>query len=486
MRFTALFDGPAVSALCSPAELAALDIKGLAFDSRAVKPGDLFFAIAGTHADGLTYAQRAIEAGAAAIVTEREPQRALGAPAIIVADARAALAAAASRFYPGAPETTVAVTGTAGKTSVADFTRQIFTALGHEAASLGTLGVIKPGHAAYGALTTPDAIFLHRTLDELSREGVTHLAMEASSHGIEQKRLEAVRLCGAAFTNLGRDHLDYHPDMEAYFQAKLRLFRELLPRGKPIIVNADGAWSDRLLAELAALNRAPITVGRSGRYIRLLGVARTGFRQLLSLEIEGARREVELSLPGEFQVENALTAAGIAIAAHEKADEVLAIFPALKGVPGRLELAGQAKGGLVFVDYSHKPEALANANAALRPFTTGRLTVVFGCGGDRDPGKRPLMGKIAAETADRVIVTDDNPRSEDAGAIRRAILAGAPGAVEIGDRAEAIGAAVRSLGKGDVVLVAGKGHETGQIIGERTLPFSDHQAVAAAIEELVQ
>ncbi|MBV8427236.1 MAG: UDP-N-acetylmuramoyl-L-alanyl-D-glutamate--2,6-diaminopimelate ligase, partial [Hyphomicrobiales bacterium] len=374
----------------------------------------------------------------------------------------------------------------AGKTSVADFTRQIFTALGHKAASLGTLGVIKPGHAAYGALTTPDAIFLHRTLDELAREGVTHLAMEASSHGIEQKRLEAVRLCGAAFTNLGRDHLDYHPDMEAYFQAKLRLFRELLPRGKPIIVNADGAWSDRLLAELAALNRATITVGRSGRYIRLLGVARTGFRQLLSLEIEGARREVELSLPGEFQVENALTAAGIAIAAHEKADEVLAIFPALKGVPGRLELAGQAKGGLVFVDYSHKPEALANAIAALRPFTTGRLTVVFGCGGDRDPGKRPLMGKIAAETADRVFVTDDNPRSEDAGAIRRAILAGAPGAVEIGDRAEAIGAAVRSLGQGDVVLVAGKGHETGQIIGERTLPFSDHQAVAAAVEELVQ
>jgi UDP-N-acetylmuramyl-tripeptide synthetase len=467
-----------------PAGAAGLPIAGLAFDSRAVKPGDLFFAVAGTHADGLAYAERAIRAGAAAIVAEREPDEPLGAPTIIVADARAALAAAAARFYPGAPETTVAVTGTAGKTSVSDFTRQIFTALGHKAASLGTLGVIKPGHAVYGSLTTPDPILLHRTLDELAREGITHLAMEASSHGIEQKRLEAVRLSAAAFTNLGRDHLDYHADMEAYFEAKLRLFRELLPRGRPIVVNADGAWSDRLLAGLAALNVTPITVGRSGRDIRLLEVRRDGFRQRLSLEIKGARREVELSLPGEFQVENALTAAGIAIAAHEKADQVLATLPALKGVPGRLELAGEAKGGLVFVDYSHKPEALANAIAALRPFTSGRLTVVFGCGGDRDPGKRPLMGKIAADAADRVIVTDDNPRSEVPADIRRAILAGAPGAVEIGDRAEAIGAAVRAMGRGDVVLVAGKGHETGQIIGERTLPFSDHDAVAAAIKGL--
>jgi UDP-N-acetylmuramyl-tripeptide synthetase len=473
-----------LSGTCLPTEAASLNIAGLAVDSRAVKPGDLFFAVAGTHADGLAYAGRAIDAGAVAIITEREPQEALGVPTIILADARAALAAAAACFHPGAPEMTVAVTGTAGKTSVADFTRQIFTALGRHAASLGTLGVIKPGNAAYGALTTPDPILLHRTLDELAREGVTHLAMEASSHGIDQRRLDAVRLSGAAFTNLGRDHLDYHPDMEAYFQAKLRLFRELLPRGRPIIVNADGAWSDRLLAELAALNLAPITVGRSGTDIRLLELKRDGFRQRLSLEIEGVRRETELSLPGEFQVENALTAVGIAIAMAEQADPVLASLPALKGVPGRLELAGEAKGGLVFVDYSHKPEALANAIAALRPFTSGKLTVVFGCGGDRDAGKRPLMGKIAAETADRVIVTDDNPRSEEPAAIRRAILAGAPGAVEIGDRAEAIGTAVRAMRRGDIVLVAGKGHETGQIIGGRTLPFSDHEAVAAAIKEL--
>jgi UDP-N-acetylmuramoyl-L-alanyl-D-glutamate--2,6-diaminopimelate ligase len=467
-----------------PTGTAGLTITGLAFDSRVVKPGDLFFALAGTHADGLAYTARAAEAGAVAIIAEREVDGPLGVPAITVANPRAALATAAARFYPHAPETLVAVTGTAGKTSVADFARQIFTALGHEAASLGTLGVIKPGHAAYGALTTPDPIALHRTLDELAREGITHLAMEASSHGIQQKRLEAVRLAAAAFTNLGRDHLDYHADMEAYFQAKLRLFRDLLPRGRPIVVNADGAWSDRLLTELAAMKLVPITVGRAGKDIRLVEVRRDGFRQHLSLEIAGMRREVELSLAGEFQVENAITAAGLALATHEKADQVLAKLPALKGVPGRLELAGEAKGGLVFVDYSHKPEALANAIAALRPFTSGRLTVVFGCGGDRDPGKRPLMGKIAAEAADRVIVTDDNPRSEEPASIRRAILDCAPGAIEIGDRAEAIGAAVRALNAGDVVLVAGKGHETGQIVGKRILPFSDHEAVAAAIKEL--
>ena len=467
-----------------PAGAAKLEVTGLAFDSRAVKPGDLFFAVAGTHADGLAYAARASQAGAVAIITERAPGEPLGAPSIMVADARAALAAAAARFYPHAPDTLVAVTGTAGKTSVVDFTRQIFAGLGHKAASLGTLGVIKPGHAAYGALTTPDPVQLHRTLDALAREGITHLALEASSHGIEQKRLEAVRLSAAAFTNLGRDHLDYHADMEAYFQAKLRLFRELLPHGRPVVINADGAWSDRLLVELETMKLAPITVGRSGKHIRLLEVRRHGFRQRLSLEIAGSRLEIELSLPGEFQVENALTAAGIALATQERADAVIATLPALKGVPGRLELAGEARGGLVFVDYSHKPEALANAIAALRPFTTGRLTVVFGCGGDRDPGKRPLMGKIAAETADRVIVTDDNPRSEEPASIRRAILAGAPGAVEIGDRASAIGTAVHAMGAGDVVLIAGKGHETGQIIGDRTLPFSDHEAVAAAIKEL--
>ena len=467
------------------ADAAQLEVAGLAFDSRAVKPGDLFFAVAGTHAHGLAYAERASNAGAVAIVAERSPAEPLGVPLITVPDARSALASAAARFYPAAPDTITAVTGTAGKTSVVDFTRQIFTGVGRNAASLGTLGVIKPDHAAYGALTTPDPLFLHRTLDALAREGITHLAMEASSHGIEQRRLEAVRLSAAAFTNLGRDHLDYHADMETYFHAKLRLFRELLPRGRPVVVNADGAWADRLLAELRTMNIEPLTVGRSGNDIRLVNVRREGFRQHLSLEIAGARpREVEFSLPGEFQVENALTAAGLAFASQEKADAVIAMLPFLKGVPGRLELAGEARGGLIFVDYSHKPEALSNAIAALRPFTSGQLTVVFGCGGDRDPGKRPLMGQIAVQSADRVIVTDDNPRSEEPASIRRAILAAAPGAVEIGDRAAAIGAAVRSLTPGDVVLIAGKGHETGQIIGDRTLPFSDHDAVVSAIKEL--
>jgi UDP-N-acetylmuramoyl-L-alanyl-D-glutamate--2,6-diaminopimelate ligase len=470
-----------IEAADAPSEARGITVRGLAFDSRAVQPGYLFFALPGTRADGLVYAERAVKAGAVAIIAEREAPKPLGVPVVVVIDARAAIAKAATRFYARQPGTIVAVTGTAGKTSVADFTRQIFSRLGRQAASLGTLGVIRPGGAAYGALTTPDPIELHRTLDELAREGVTHLAMEASSHGLEQKRLDGVRLSAAAFTNLGRDHLDYHPDMQAYFQAKTRLFRELLPEDQPVVVNADGAWSDRLVADLGGAGRPMITVGRAGSHIRLLGADRDGFRQHLRLEVMGRRHAAVLALAGEFQVENALTAAGLAIAAGENADAVIGALASLKGVPGRLELAGAAKGGLVFVDYSHKPEALANAISALRPFTSGRLVVVFGCGGDRDPGKRPIMGRIAVENADRVIVTDDNPRSEEPAAIRRAILADAPGAIEIGDRAQAIGQAIRDMRSGDVVLIAGKGHETGQVIGGRTLPFSDHEAVAAAI-----
>jgi UDP-N-acetylmuramoyl-L-alanyl-D-glutamate--2,6-diaminopimelate ligase len=459
-------------------------VRGLALDSRAVRPGDLFFALPGTRADGLVYARAAVKAGAAAIVAERPAPEPLGVPVIVVADARSALARAAARFYAGQPGTIVAVTGTAGKTSVADFARQMFTHLGHEAASLGTLGVVKAGGYAYGALTTPDPIKLHHVLDELAREGITHLAMEASSHGLEQKRLDGVRLGAAAFTNLGRDHLDYHLDMQSYFQAKMRLFRDLLPPGRPVVINADGAWSDQVIAEAARTGRRLITVGRAGADIRILGADRYGFSQNLRLEVLGRRREAVLALAGEFQVGNALTAAGLMIAAGEDSDAAISALAALRGVPGRLELAGEAKGGLVFVDYSHKPEALANAISALRPFTSGRLVVVFGCGGDRDPGKRPIMGRIAVEKADSVIVTDDNPRSEEPAAIRRAILADAPGAIEIGDRALAIGQAIRDIQRGDVVLIAGKGHETGQIIGTRVLPFSDHEAVAAAIRGL--
>jgi UDP-N-acetylmuramoyl-L-alanyl-D-glutamate--2,6-diaminopimelate ligase len=472
-----------IGAGSNPAGAADPAISGLALDSRKVKPGDLFFAVPGTHADGLAFAPAAIKAGAVAIVSEKAPPPGLGAPCILVADVRAALAKAAARFYPGQPRTIVAVTGTAGKTSVAEFARQIFTVLGRRAASLGTLGLVRQGQAAYGSLTTPDPIALHRTLDELERGQVTHLAMEASSHGLEQKRLDGVRLEAAAFTNLGRDHLDFHRDMDAYFQAKMRLFRDLLPKDRPIVVNADGAMADQVIAEFAAGPRA-MTVGRRGKDIRLLDIERCGFVQKLTLDAMGKRLHVSLALAGEFQVENALTAAGLAIAVGEDREAAIEALASLKGVPGRLELAGQAKGGLVFVDYSHKPDALANAISALRPFTGGRLVVVFGCGGDRDPGKRPIMGKIAVEAADLAIVTDDNPRSEDPAAIRRAVLAGAPGAVEIGDRAEAIRTAVRGMGAGDVVLVAGKGHETGQIVGSRTLPFSDHEAVAAAIRDL--
>ncbi len=485
MKLAALFDEANLGAAGLSGEVADLDITGLAADSREVKPGSLFFAVPGTRVDGLRFAEAAAQAGASAIIAETAPTQALGAPVIRVQDARAALAAAAARFYPLQPETIVAVTGTAGKTSVAEFSRQIFTLMGRQAASLGTLGVIKAGSAAYGSLTTPDPIALHRTLEALAQEGISHLAMEASSHGLEQKRLDGVRLEAAAFTNLGRDHLDYHSDMDAYFRAKMRLFGELLPPRGRVVVNADGAMAENVIAEFASGARG-LTVGRRGKDIRLLGVERSGFTQDLTLEAFGKRHRVSLRLAGEFQVENALTAAGLAIATGEEAEAVIAGLASLKGVPGRLELAGEAKGGLVFVDYSHKPDALANAIAALRPFTTGRLVVVFGCGGDRDPGKRPIMGRIAVEKADLTIVTDDNPRSEDPAAIRHAVLEGAKGATEIGDRAEAIRTAVRGLGAGDVVLVAGKGHETGQIIGARTLPFSDHESVAEAIRELAR
>jgi UDP-N-acetylmuramoyl-L-alanyl-D-glutamate--2,6-diaminopimelate ligase len=484
VRLAALFDEAALGTLGLSAEVAALEIGGLAFDSRAVKPGDVFFAVPGTHSDGLAFAAKAVEAGAVAVIAEKEPAQSLAAPLIRVEDVRVELAKAAARFYPRQPETIVAVTGTAGKTSVAEFSRQIFAQLGRKAASLGTLGIIKAGSAAYGSLTTPDPIALHRSLDELAGEGVTHLAMEASSHGLEQKRLDGVRLKAAAFTNLGRDHLDYHSDMNAYFRAKTRLFGELLPKEGRVIVNADGAMADEVIAEFATGSRG-FTVGRRGKDIRLVDVERSGFAQKLALDVLGRRAEIVLKVAGEFQVENALTAAGLAIAVGEEPGAVIAALASLKGVPGRLELAGEAKGGLVFVDYSHKPEALSNAISALRPFTSGMLTVVFGCGGDRDPGKRPIMGKIAVDTADRVIVTDDNPRSEDPALIRRAVLEGAKGAIEIGDRARAIRAAVHDMGKGDVVLVAGKGHETGQIVGSRTLPFSDQDEVAAAIGELV-
>ena len=465
---------------------AALDISSLASDSRKVVAGSLFFAVPGTHADGLAFAPDAVSRGAVAIVAQRAPEQGLGAPVIVVSDVRLALAHAAARFFPAQPATTAAVTGTSGKTSVAAFLRQIWLSCGRQAASLGTIGLVAPSGAVYGSLTTPDSITLHQTLAQLAADGVTHLAMEASSHGLDQRRLDGVKLSVGAFTNLSRDHLDYHATLDDYLAAKLRLFDALLQPGQPAVIDADSDVSARVIAACAARNLRVMKVGRLGDAIRLVSREPEGFATRLVLSCEGRDYRVLLPLAGEFQTSNALVAAGMALATDETPDAVFAALEKLEGAPGRIELVGRRQGGAAFVDYAHKPGALETAIAALRPFASGRLIVVFGCGGDRDRGKRPIMGEISARGADVTIVTDDNPRSEDPAAIRAAILEGARAVSgadvrEIGDRAAAIEAGVKMLDDGDILLVAGKGHETGQIVGSKTLHFSDHEAVRAAL-----
>ena len=467
----------------SDPRFAALDITGISADSRALKPGDLFVAVAGAKDDGLRFVPAALAAGAAAVMAERVPATVLpdGVAFVMVGDARRALARAAAKLFARQPATIAAITGTSGKTSVAAFTRQIWTAVGVRAASIGTVGLISPTRDHYGSLTTPDPVALHRSLAELAGEGVTHLAIEASSHGLDQHRLDGVRVAAGGFTNLSRDHLDYHPTLEAYLAAKLRLFTDLVVPDGAAVVAADHEHADAVTAVAARRGLRLLTVGRRGTGIRLLDLAIDGFAQALSLDHAGRAYSVRLPLPGAFQVDNALVAAGLAIATGSDPAAVFAALAQLKGAKGRLELVGESAGAPIFVDYAHKPDALAKALEALRPYATERLVVVFGCGGDRDQGKRPMMGAIAARMADRVVVTDDNPRSESPAAIRAAILHAAPGAIEIGDRREAISASIAGLRPGDVLLIAGKGHETGQIIGKQVLPFSDHEAVAAAL-----
>ena len=469
------------------ARTAALDIGGITADSRAVKRGDLFVAVPGTKADGMVYAAQAAQAGAAAIVGESAPPTPLpnGAAFVKVANARKALSLAASRFYPKQPKVIAAVTGTSGKTSVAAFTRQIWEALGHEAASLGTIGVVTPKKAIYGSLTTPDPVGLHKTLSELAAEGVTHLAMEASSHGLDQHRLDGVRVAAAGFTNLSRDHLDYHPSVEAYLAAKLRLFEDLVVDGGSAVIDVDHEHSDAVVAAAKKRGLKLITVGRKGEGIRLAATEIDGFAQWLTLVHAGKTYSLKLPLVGAFQVENALVSAGLVIATGGDPGAVFATLSQLKGAKGRLDLVGERNGAPIFVDYAHKPDALEKALAALRPYVKRKLVVVFGAGGNRDAGKRPIMGAIAAQNADRVIVTDDNPRNEKPETIRAAILAAAPAATEIGDRREAIRRSVAALEPGDVLLIAGKGHESGQIIGDRVLEFSDHDEVEAALQEKV-
>jgi len=461
----------------------SVQVTGISVDSRNVKVGDAFFALTGSRADGRRFIADAVARGAIVIIGEgtRPEDLAPNVAYIGVTNARAALAHAAARLHPRQPEKIVAITGTNGKTSVASFTRQIWSLLGYAAANVGTIGVTAPSGEIKGSLTTPDPVALHALLDKLAGEGVTHLAMEASSHGLEQHRLDGVKLLAGAFTNLTRDHLDYHLTMDAYRAAKMRLFSILLPSGAAAVVNADqpDAASVESLAKERKLKF--FSIGRKGRDLKLIEAKRDRFAQILTIEASGRDKNVRLPLVGEFQISNALVAAGLAIVTGAPAESALDALQSLKGVSGRLELIGDKTGAPIFVDYAHTPDALENALLALRPYAAGRLLVVLGAGGDRDAGKRPLIGAVAAQRANLVYVTDDNPRNEDAASIRKAILVATPQGIEIGDREEAIKAAIQELKRGDVLLVAGKGHETGQIVGDRTLPFSDQAAIRAAL-----
>jgi UDP-N-acetylmuramoyl-L-alanyl-D-glutamate--2,6-diaminopimelate ligase len=473
-----------------PAPWLQVPIMGLTADSRAVKPGYLFAALPGSRTDGSRFIADALARGAAAILMPQGGTHAFngapfnGTPVVEDADARRRLALIAARFFGTQPDIAVAVTGTNGKTSVASFLRQLWEQQGLVAASLGTVGVVGPSGTETLAHTTPDPIELHRILASLAKSGVTHLALEASSHGLEQRRIDGVRFAAGAFTNISRDHLDYHPSFEAYFVEKLRLFGELLPPGATAVIDVDSEAGLRVAASANARGLRLISVGRGGEDLRLVSALQDGFAQRLVVEHADGRESVRLPLVGAFQASNALVAAGLAMATGASAPEVLPLLANLHGARGRLEFAGAASSGApIFIDYAHTPDALAKALDALRPYVRGRLAVVFGCGGDRDKGKRPEMGSVAADKADLAIVTDDNPRSEVPADIRRAILAAAPGTIEIADRAVAVAEAIAGLRAGDVLLIAGKGHETGQIVKGTIIPYSDHDAVAAALKD---
>ena len=470
------------------AALADIEIRGLSADSRKVGPGFLFAALPGSREDGRSYIDHAVDNGAVAVLAptgttlkDHEP------PVRLVTDdnPRRRLALMAARFYGRQPEVVAAVTGTNGKTSVASFTRQIWHHGGCKAASLGTLGLFPARPSAPEFLTTPDPVELHRCLADLADDGVDRLVIEASSHGLDQYRLDGIRIAAAAFTNLSRDHLDYHRDMASYLAAKLRLFDELLAPGGTAVLNADLSIYEELRARCERRGIKILSYGIAESDLRLMTQEPTAEGQFLMLDVLGRARRVALPLAGTFQAFNVLAALGLTIATGLAPEAGLEALPNLDGVPGRIEQVGRTpRGGRVFVDYAHTPDALETVLAAIRPHTEARLWVVFGCGGDRDRGKRPLMGEIACRLADRTIVTDDNPRGEDPAAIRREILAAATDAEEVTERGEAIASAVAALGPGDVLVIAGKGHESGQIVGDRVLPFNDRDVARAAISRL--
>ncbi|WP_246132841.1 UDP-N-acetylmuramoyl-L-alanyl-D-glutamate--2,6-diaminopimelate ligase [Devosia ginsengisoli] len=455
---------------------------GLNSDSRRIEPGDIFFALPGANVHGNQFVPDAVKRGALAVISDTAPVGDPGVPVIIVKDVRASYARAASRIFEPQPEITVAVTGTNGKTSVAAFVRQIWHYAGIAGASIGTLGVDTATRHIDGSLTTPDSRTLHQSMRALKAQGINHVAMEASSHGLDQRRLDGIHFEAVAFTNLSRDHLDYHADMDAYRNAKLRLFTDLLVDGGAAIVNVDDPEYEPFMFAALGASATLLTVGREGAYIEVLDIKPEGYGQRVEVRHVGEKMSFHLPLTGEFQVSNAIVAAALAMSSGVDKAQAFPALSELVGAKGRLELVAEHNGAAVFIDYSHTPDALKTALEALRPYATSKLTVVFGCGGDRDKGKRPQMGAIASELADDVIVTDDNPRTENAATIRAEILAAAKGAREIGDRKTAITEAVKGLKSGDVLLVAGKGHEDYQIVGTTKTHFSDHEVVAEAIK----
>ncbi len=465
------------------------DILGITEDSRKVGPGFLFIATPGEKLDGRKFIADAVQKGAVVVMLPKGSGISVPVTTIETPDIRVDTARLAAAFYPRQPETIVAVTGTSGKTSTAQFVREIEQALGHASASVGTLGLVTRDGTQYGALTTPDAITVHKVLDECVQKGITHAAMEASSHGILFNRVECVRFKAAGFTNLSRDHLDYHQTMEAYFDAKKGLFERLLPASAAAVLNADIPEFASLCDIAKARGLKILSYGKKASDLRLLNARSVPGGQALTLDVFGKKTGVFLPVMGGFQAWNALCAAGLAIGSGASADAAIGALAKVSGVPGRMQFVGLSKnGGEVYVDYAHKPGALENVLRAARPHVAAhagaKLGIVFGCGGDRDKGKRPMMGDLAQKLADWVIVTDDNPRTERPEAIRAEILSGCAvrtNVQEIGDRGAAIAEGVKKLNAHDMLIVAGKGHEPGQIVGDKVLPFDDAQEAGKAL-----
>ena len=465
----------------------AIETTGVSVNSRKIRSGDLFVAIRGSAADGHDYIDDAIANGASAVVAESDVGK-KPVPVIIADDTRLELARLSRAFYPGQPGMIAAITGTNGKTSTAEFLRQIWSHIGWRSASLGTLGVIGPvaDDLAVPGLTTPDAASLHRVLDRLSRDGISHASMETSSHGLHQKRLAEVKIAVAGFTNLSHEHLDYHADMEDYYRAKAVLFTDLLLEGGTAVINIDSEWGQRLSQDIADRPVHVLTVGENpAADLRIAAIKPYEGGLATTIRYDGLDYTLPLALTGSFQAGNAVLAAAMAPASGPGLDHALMSLSYIRPAPGRMQtIHGHPDGAIVVVDYAHSPDAMETALNSIRPQVRGRLGVVFGCGGDRDRAKRPEMGRIAAELADFVIITDDNPRSEDPGTIRAEIKTACPDAIEQGDRHQAIFDGISMLGSGDILMVAGKGHEALQTIGSETLPFSDEATVRGILANM--